>query len=317
VSVIESFQPHPTPASVWQAAAGTTIGDDLLEWPPDLFAMTDLMLERSETHRFALAPPGGRRWPPERSPSWADAVVDAGRRWSAWAEGDGTTRLPDLLAQEWQTLLDGVETPLEQLAEGHAWPVCEALLTLHAIADEACAGLGVALDASAGEGCVYRARGRELLSSTGSLARIPSDLMRVLPKMHTPSSGSSVRSISRYACVRGPGVAARWHKMPVRRRRSDTRAGHANLLLLPWPLRVRDTDFYPLEGSVRGPILEPYGFFQFAPSEPLDLDLVDRMLVSARDEVDGIDVVMLPESAVDEDDINDLEAVLDSHGVVT
>src|SRR6185436_9401700 len=106
-------------------------------------------------------------------------------------------------------------------------------------------------------------------------------------------------------------------KMPVRRRRSDTRAGHANLLLLPWPLRVRDTDFYPLEGSVRGPILEPYGFFQFAPSEPLDLDLVDRMLVSARDEVDGIDVVMLPESAVDEDDINDLEAVLDSHGVVT
>ena len=317
MSVIESSQPHSTPASVWQAAAGTTIGDDLLEWPPDLFAMTDLMLERSETHRFALAPPGGRRWPPERSPSWADAVVDAGRRWSAWAEGDGTTRLPDLLAEEWQTLLDGVETPLEQLAEGHAWPVCEALLTLHAIADEACAGLGVALDASAEEGCVYRARGRELLSSTGSLARIPSDLMRVLPKMHTPSSGSSVRSISRYACVRGPGVAARWHKMPVRRRRSDTRAGHANLLLLPWPLRVRDTDFYPLEGSVRGPILEPYGFFQFAPSEPLDLDLVDRMLVSARDEVDGIDVVMLPESAVDEDDINDLEAVLDSHGVVT
>src|SRR6202034_4693670 len=31
---------EPTPASVWRAAAGTTIGDELLEWPPDLFALT-------------------------------------------------------------------------------------------------------------------------------------------------------------------------------------------------------------------------------------------------------------------------------------
>jgi len=35
---------------------------------------------------------------------------------------------------------------------------------LHAIADEACAGLGIAVDSSAAEGCAYRARGRELLA---------------------------------------------------------------------------------------------------------------------------------------------------------
>ena len=50
--------------------------------------------------------------------------------------------------------------------------MCDALLTLHAIADEACAGLGIALDRSDGKGCLYRARGRELLARTGSLARI-------------------------------------------------------------------------------------------------------------------------------------------------
>ena len=59
---------------------------------------------------------------------------------------------------------------------------CVRLLTLHAIADEACAGLGVALDSSNAEGCVYRARGRELLARTGSLARIDARLLRVCPR---------------------------------------------------------------------------------------------------------------------------------------
>src|SRR5262249_30530000 len=57
------------------------------------------------------------------------------------------------------------------------------------------------------------------------------------------------------------------------------------------------------------------GFFEFAPSERIDLDLVSRLIVAARDEVDSVDVVMLPESAVDESEVNDLEALLDSHGV--
>ena len=45
-----------TAASVWQAVAGTEIDDELLEWPPDVFALSDLVLQRSEAHRFALGP---------------------------------------------------------------------------------------------------------------------------------------------------------------------------------------------------------------------------------------------------------------------
>ncbi|HTF07768.1 MAG TPA: hypothetical protein VK659_06295, partial [Asanoa sp.] len=67
-------------------------------------------------------------------------------------------------------------------------------MTLHAIADEACAGLAVALDSSDGGGCAYRGRGRELLARTGSLARIPAHLIRVLPKVRTAPSGTSLRS---------------------------------------------------------------------------------------------------------------------------
>jgi hypothetical protein len=189
------------------------------------------------------------------------------------------------------------------------------LREIHAIADEACAGLGIALSRFGGKGCVYRARGRELLARTGSLARIRSHSLRVLPKVRTSPNGTSLRSFSRYACVQGPGVGARWHKTPIRRYGTDPYARHANLLLLPWPLRVRESDFRPVEGSVQRQTKEPFGFFEFAPSEKLDLDLMDRMIVAAQDEVDCVDAVMLPESAVDASEVDDIEALLDRHGV--
>jgi hypothetical protein len=254
---------EPTAASVWQAVAGTPIGDELLAWPPDLFALTEVILERSQAHRFALSPPPGTKWPPEHTPPWADAV-DAGRRLEAWVE-DKNGSLPDLLSREWQVLREAVDVTLTQIGEGRDWRLCQALFTLHAIADEACAGLGVALDAFDGEGSLYRARGRELLGRTGSLARIPSHLMRVLPKVRTPPNGTSLRSLSRYASVHGPGADVHWHKIPTRGPGIQPRDRGVNYLLLPWPLRLRESDFRPLAGSVQQLAKEPFGFFEFAP----------------------------------------------------
>jgi hypothetical protein len=305
---------EPTPASVWQAVAGTTIGDELLEWPPDLFALTEVILQRSEAYRFALSPPAGSTWPPADIPDWPDAVTGAARRWSAWAE-DRNGTIPRLLAQEWGILRARAAIPLSRLAEGRDWRLCQALLTLHAIADEACAGLGIALDASVADGVVYRARGRELLARTGSMARVPAHLIRVLPRVRTPPNGSSVRALSRYAAVTVPDVAARWHKAPARRPGTNPHDKGVNFLLLPWPLRVRGSDFHPVAGPLQKLRNDPFGFFEFAPAERLDLDLVDRMLIAARDMADGVDIVVLPESAVDHGEIGDLEALLGRHGV--
>ena len=305
----------PTPASVWQAVAGAAIGDELLEWPPDLFALTDVILERSEAYRFALSPPRGAQWPPARVPGWPDAVGDAARQWNAWLD-DHIGAVPDLLAEEWDVLREGARIPMRHLRNADEWRVCEALLTLHAIADEACAGLGVALDASDGEGLVYRARGRELLARTGSLARISTSFVRVLPKLRTPPDGTSLRSLARYASVHGPGVEVRWHKVLGRRPGVKPHDKGVNRLLLPWPLRVKESDFRPIEGSVQNLSHEPFGFFEFAPSEGLEFDLVDRMLVAANDEVGQVNVVVLPESAVDHSEIDELEALLSHHGVI-
>lgn len=40
---------------MWLAMAKGPITDELLEWPPDRFALTDTILARSEAYRFALS----------------------------------------------------------------------------------------------------------------------------------------------------------------------------------------------------------------------------------------------------------------------
>jgi len=290
---------------------GGEITDRLLEWPPDVFALTNLVLDRGEAFRFALSPVD--RWPPARYPDWRLAVVEAGREWSGWTEAP-TGEPPDLVAQEWQLISEHATAPLEELASGRNWQLAEALLTLHAAADEACAGLGAALDSPDAIGCVYRCRGRELLARTGSLSRINPRLLRVLPRVRTPPTGRP--AFSRYACVQSPPIDARWHKLPARHPGTGLSSEYATMLLLPWPLTVRAADFRPVEGPLHRETNDPFGFFEFAPAERLDLALLDRVLMAAREEVNAIDVVAFPESAIDESEIDDLEALLDRHGVV-
>jgi hypothetical protein len=299
----------PTLASTWQAAAGCPVSDDLLDWPPDVFAFANLILGRSEAFRFALSPD---QWPPHRYPGWAELVADAAVGWSEWTE-HRRGRPPDLVLDVWGVVRERAESKLEDLAERRDRRLCESLLTLHAIADEACAGLGVALDTFDAAACVYRARGRERLARTGSIARVDPYLLRVLPKVRTPPSGRP--AFSRYACILGPGIEAHWNKVPTRHRGTDLQSEYANLLLLPWPLRVRASDFRPIEEPVHRPAKEPFGFFEFAPQEGLDFDLLDRVLLAAREEAGSVDVVCLPESAVDEGELDDLEALLHQHGV--
>src|SRR6187200_2386973 len=101
-----------TLASAWQAVSGAEFTDDLLEWPPDVFAVTNVLLGRSEAFRFALSPPAGVRWPPAGAGDWSDAVVDAGREWSAWVEDRGGSA-PGVLAEAWSVVLNRSDLALE------------------------------------------------------------------------------------------------------------------------------------------------------------------------------------------------------------
>ncbi len=153
----------------------------------------------------------------------------------------------------------------------------------------------------------------ELLTRSGSLARMDPEVVRVLPRYRTPFGGITSRSISRYLSVFTPAVGYGLHR--VRAPRRDSLRDRLNVLLLPWPLRVSAEDFRPLTGSVDERAIEPYGFFEFHPAEPFDVSLVERLLVSASERVGEVDVVVLPESSVPHDRVADLEAVLARKGV--
>src|SRR5262249_36681592 len=62
-----------TLASAWQAISGRGFTDELLAWPPDVFAVTNVLLDRSEAFRFVLSPPAGMAWPPAGAGDWSDA----------------------------------------------------------------------------------------------------------------------------------------------------------------------------------------------------------------------------------------------------
>src|SRR6516162_2832125 len=297
-----------TVGSLWDDIAGRRLGDELLEWAPDLFAFTDVVLDRSEAYRFVVSPPDGASWPPSEMPDWYLAVADASAGWCAWAEGSGTG-LPGLVAGEWAVVCERSATSLDELATGRAWRVCQALLTLHAIADEACAGTGPAVADVPRDGTRFRGRARELLARTGTLSRISRQRLRVLPRVRNPIGGPSIRSLSRYVCVRGPEGYAVWNRTPAGTVGPSGPVQEGNVLMLPWPLRIDAEDFRPA-GAVERAGPEPYGFFEFAPGELLDLDLADRVLQSARDQQGAVDIVVLPESALLPGDIDGLEALL-------
>jgi hypothetical protein len=298
-----------TIGSLWSAIDDGAAADDALAWPPDLFALVDRVLEASEAYRLIVSPPPGTTF----AGIGAGAAV-AAREWWEWLDGSRDD-LPSALTARWHLVRDALDTCVERLSRGDDWPVTEALLALHAIADEACAGLGSATAAPPGPGTRFRAAARELLAETGSLSTVRPGVLRVLPRCRVGLHGMSIHSLSRHICVRGPQVDVEWHRMLSRPSGAKLPEAHANGLLLPWPLRVRARDFAPADCALPGMDTTAFGFFTFEPEEHLDLDLLQRVLEAAVDEAGTIDFVIMPESAVTPDELAPLEALVGAYGV--
>jgi hypothetical protein len=285
--------------------------DEILAWPPDVFALCDRALEASEAYRFVVSPPPGVQL--SEAGGGAEAVRLAAHWWE-WLDGTGTAAPEPILAW-WKTVRNAGRLGIEQVASGGEWEVIEALLALHTVADEACAGLGSATGAPPGPGCSFRAAARELFAQTGSLSRASPAVVRVLPRCRASAGGISIRSLSRHVFVSGPQVDIDWHRTPSLPTDVRPPEAHANGLLLPWPLRVRASDFRSVRYALPHMDTAETGFFTFAPVEALDLGRVDGVLRAAIDEAGTIDFVILPECAITPADINPLEALLARYGV--
>jgi hypothetical protein len=297
--------------SLWATLIGAKDLEDVLSWPPDVLALVDRTLELSEAYRFLVSPPRGVDFAHKHAIISAEASA---RDWLKWM-GELDTSPPASLNRWWSVVRESLDVTIGELSAGSNWDTIEALLILHAIADEACAGLGTASAVRPGAGCLFRSFARELMTETGSLSTFSPGILRVLPRGRTPTSGMSISSLSRHVCVRGPQVDVEWHRMLSRPTGVERPSAHANVVLLPWPLRVRARDFRPVPYPLANMDSTEFGFFEFRPDDTLDLDLVDKVLRAAKDEAGNVDIVVLPEAAISPSEVEPLEKLLGEHGV--
>lgn len=281
---------------------------ELLRWPPDAFALTSAALADSGAYRFVVCPADGRVWPPLGGEGgWQERVRRVGAAWAATAEAsDGEP--PEMVRGLGELLAAAETTDLAVLEEEAGWELLTSILTLHALADEASEGAGI----HTGTGLQRTAA--TMLAETGTLAHLSPDRVCVLPKLRPPAAGITPRSLSHHLAVNRSEVEARWY-FPPDAVACDGPARRLTLLLVPIPERIRTGDFRPTAGPLLNMDPTHYGFYEYAPQEPLVLDELVRLIEAAKRQVGPIDIVVLPEGAVEEATLAPLQELVAAAGV--
>jgi hypothetical protein len=284
----------------WMA---TPIGwDHVFEWPPDVFAVTSAFLKRTGAYRYVVSPPGDQEWPPPCADTgmvsdWLGCAED---RAVEWLKALGAPALPDELDALKTRVEAAWETPMDDFYELDrakdsltAWGATEAILQLHAIADQACAGFGTPMSPRSRSEIQFRAD--NLLALGGSLSRLPRIKGLVLPKMRTPQSGLTLRANSLYATWHETEVDVQWRSVPWVNPEENT----LNVLVLPLPADVEPIDFV----SEPHPAGQRTGgkerFFSVHPArDAFDADAIVDALDACHDKVSRVHIIAMPEIAL-------------------
>jgi len=201
--------------------------------------------------------------------------------------------------------------------------VMESILSLHAIADEACAGWGIStIDVIGKNSNAQKYAEEELLSKHGTLATIDRNRARVLPKRHTPNVGITLRSFSSHLGFHRSSVDVNWivaSENPISNHIKDEQS--FSVLLLPWPLKVKAQDFRKVNVNSVNINHSEYDFFVYDPdrnkkryNQEYDFDPseFEEVLIEALKEVKSVDMVIFPEASINEKTARKLEQILAS-----
>jgi hypothetical protein len=278
----------------------------LPRWPPDVFALCSSLLVRSGAYCQTLTD-----WPPreplKKGPrAWARSIENLGRDWRvAFVEKTG---IPAPIAECWRVITQNWNTPIPSIVQHQH--LRQSILQLCAISDEASEGVGSAhpvdLDL-VDEQFLSWADALLARKDHGSSVcdEVHPSRARVLPKMHTPRSGLTIRSLSFYLSLCSiEGVWPEWILLASVPERESM-----NLLLIPWPFRVVPSQFESAE-SVRGEMRnmpdDQFGFFTFHLRKDTGkvgaIEVVKALYMTALGEMGQIDGVILPELALSEEE---------------
>lgn len=314
---VEQFCEYIAP-SVWS-------DPQLLTWPPDVFALVAALLLKSGAYAHAVS--GWHR--NVLLGEWTRSLKDIGREWREKLDD------PPEQVRSWYEMLQQKKSASVQNLCGDG-ELCCTLIQLCAAADEACIGVGCTLPNPTGGAQTFREQASKRLAETALTHGVSTlcknvhhSTVRVLPKLHTPQSGITIRSLTHNLALCPAGdVKVKWAECLSEKRHC------LNLLLAPWPLQAAPAHFQSVEsGRAELPDLASgFGFFEYNPPDdekPIsglqqlfraekDTTLFTQLrmlLQNARRAVSKIDGVVFPELALTVEQYNKISEALMAEGI--
>jgi hypothetical protein len=211
------------------------------------------------------------------------------------------------------------------------------IMTLHAIADEFAAGFcirsNLTLQLERYEGFnnnkgvmslgYAEALAKTLMTHNNSLSRINSERCKI-PKRQTPHTGITLRSISGNLAYHRSSVKVIWNFYSNKKNSLFTKLQSAtvegdgqqkknlsalNILLIPWPFELKITDLKKINLPKESGEESKHEYFIYQPKEYEDRSLmisvrskfkdeITQLVIDAKNESGGIDIIVFPESAL-------------------
>ncbi|HYV11688.1 MAG TPA: hypothetical protein VE980_12365 [Pyrinomonadaceae bacterium] len=283
--------------------------EDWFHWPPDIFAFTSILLQATGVYRYAVSPhhETNKRLLSDLKGEERNARLnEVYRHWYRWILGV-EPELPEALKNCKQILLES-DSKLSAKPNTVDFKTCEALLDLHTMADVACANFGLMTATHEGRMCAIYFLANYLLSVTGSLSRLPSHHGVVLPKMRTPQKGLTIRSFSHHLTFHRSEAKVLWRSIPWNDASKTNKT--INLLAVPLPYELNLEDFRAVDAPLPSSEAKGFRYFDFEPSEQFEPERIIGLLQEAQKEVGQVHLLVFPELALTEENLEDLQSAL-------
>lgn len=293
------------------------------EWPPDIFALSAMLLGHTGAYRRAVSPVEGE-WPES---DWARIAARRADEWRKWVAAGSRGELPASIEMYRRQLdrlgavkIDHLYDPEEKDGRLDAWELCRALLELMSISDQVMRGIGVGFAPKVTLECMeqesttvpadlssFVLQASVLLALRGSLSRLPKYRGIVLPKARTPQVGLTLRSFSNNVTFHHTEVDVAWRSFPWFNSDENT----INIMIVPWPYEVRADYFAPVPHPKAQSHLGPHRYFHYeSRGDFLDPGGLIRAIRAATSEVRRIHVLVFPEMALRERELAALQKAL-------
>ncbi len=177
----------------------------------------------------------------------------------------------------------------------------ESLVTIYAISDSASRGLGLVglnIKSDYKNLKLYQCYANILLNNTGSLSTLPKFHGVVLPKMRTPQTGLTIRSMSHHLTFHASEVEVMWRTLPW----SNNNKQSLNILSVPFPKKIDESNF-----EVVNDRFSSSRFFKCKSGNNEDKEnvkeflegLIDEIIIRAKANC-PIDIIVFPEMSLNE-----------------